>query len=64
MCVHDPSAVRLSEREGETEEIKRRVARGRSHLLLNKEGTGKKEKTGKDQENEREGERKRQKEKE
>lgn len=50
--VHDPSAVRgrLSEREGGRERgrkkgkgrgKKRKVARGRSHLLVNKERTGK-----------------------
>lgn len=68
-CVHDPSAARgrLSERQGGRQkgrkEKRRRVARGRSCLLVNKEGTEEK-KGAKAQENEKERERKAQRQKE
>lgn len=65
--VHDPLAVRgkMSKREGkkerrgkggvEEEEEEKKVAKGKSHLLVNKEGKGKRKRGKKKEGREREG---------
>lgn len=63
-CVHDPLAVRgkMSKREekkerrgkGGVEDEEKKVAKGKSHLLVNKEGKGKRKRGKKKEGRERE----------